>query len=199
MTSPAEIPPAWRGILDPGETLLWQGRPSGKVVARARDIVVTLFGAVFFSFACFWVWMAASIEKDTPAAYIFPLFGLPFIAVGAYLMVGRYFIEAFVRRNTWYTLTNRRAFIATEVLGRRDLASYLILPDTEIVLVEEKAGMTVNFATKLRRSARTGKSPAGADHHVPIGFELLKDGREVYDLLQKVRRRAGSPVEEPTS
>ena len=42
---------SWENILDPGERILWQGRPDGAVVFRIQNAVTFLFGLAFAGFA----------------------------------------------------------------------------------------------------------------------------------------------------
>ena len=182
MNDPAK---AWEGLLAPDERILWQGRPVARLAFRPSDLVMSGFGFVFFAFAVFWTYMAGWISRGTdPLGNIFPLFGIPFILVGAYLLFGRFFWDVLRRRGTWYTLTNKRAFIATDVFGHRTLKDYVIEPDANIVLLEEGGEQTVNFAEYWVRGHK------GQSHRKTVGFELLPDGREVYGLLREVRDAA---------
>ena len=86
-------------------------------------------------------------------------------------------IAAYVRSRTWYTLTDRRAIIATDmpVQGRR-LSSYPLTPDTEAQLVDGHPGSILfgaGFARRLDRRA---------------GFKLIPDARGVWAMIQQVRR-----------
>jgi hypothetical protein len=175
---------AWEGIIDPDERILWQGKPVSRLVFRPSDLVISAFGVFFFCFAVFWMTMAGWISSGTgPMGYIFPLFGIPFVLVGAYMLFGKYFWDAYRRRRTWYTLTDRRAFIATDIIGNRTLKDYRIEPDSDITLLEEGGEQTIWFAEVVKRGQK------GATYTEPVGFELLADGREVYSVMQDVRRQ----------
>ena len=187
--APAQHPPGWEGLLDRDKVILWQGRPSGAVVVRGSDIFESVFGLFFAGFAVFWVSMASSMgtPRNAPGVFqLFPLFGVPFLAVGLYMAFVKYFWRAFVRRHTNYTLTNKRGFIATDVLGNRKLKSYAL---TDALELEQGArGDTLWLAT--RTDTRRNKNGFRRTYTKRIGFELIADGARVMGLAQKARRGA---------
>jgi len=99
--------------LGSGERLLWSGRPRGGLRLRPQDAVLIPISLLWGGFAIFWEVMALTMtaKAPMPIRLVFPLFGLPFVAMGLYLMVGRFFVEARVRSRTVYGVTNRRILI----------------------------------------------------------------------------------------
>ncbi|MDF0601059.1 aspartate carbamoyltransferase catalytic subunit [Psychromarinibacter sp. C21-152] len=175
-TAADPVPAGWEGILDAGERILWQGRPGTSVVWKASHILTSLFGVVFAGFAVFWMVMASQAPGG------FWMFGLIHFAVGVGLAIGPPVWSAWTRRHTWYTLTDRRAFIATDLpLQGRKLKSYEIGPDTTI---DYEAGERSNiyFAHEYKRTKNGSR-------RVPIGFERIPDGAEVYRLIRQVQSR----------
>lgn len=169
------IPQGWQGILDEGERILWQGRPDGAVVWKPAHYVISLFGLAFAGFALFWMIMAAQ------AGGFFWMFGLLHFFVGLALAGGGPFGSAYLRRHSWYTLTDRRAFIASDVpmMGRR-LKSYPIDADSRLELAEGDPG-SVYFATRRRRTKN-------GSYRVPVGFERIEDARGVYRMIRDIQR-----------
>jgi hypothetical protein len=178
-------PPGWEGLLDEGETILWQGRPDGAVrfTGGLKDSAIGLF---FCGFSVLWMTMASRLSDRAPPLFkAFPLFGLPILAMGLHMVAGRFFWDAYRRRNTWYTLTDRRAFIARTNLGRRSLRAWEVAEFESLELVLGPPD-TVWFASELpRSSARRGRQR--------IGFRYLADGRTVYDLMRKVKLQDATP------
>jgi hypothetical protein len=85
-TSPLDIA---RAELRPHEHLVWADRPVVKV-RGAQAIGRILFGLLFGGFAVFWTsaaWLMTRGVKDGTFGLFFPLFGIPFIAVGAGIVV----------------------------------------------------------------------------------------------------------------
>jgi len=166
----------WAGILDPGETILWQGRPDPGFVLRPAQIGVALFGLAFSAFAMFWMIMASQAPGG------FWMFGLIHFSVGAGIIAWAFFWGPYSRRHTWYTLTDRRAFIATDlpVVGKR-LKSYPITEDT--VLDFESGDLSTIIFHEERKRGKNGH------YTVRIGFERIHDGAKVYRLMRNVQER----------
>jgi len=173
MTQPA----GWKGILDDDEAIIWQGRPDTDLIWRPRNWAAMIFGLAFAGFALFWMIMAAQ------AGGLFWAFGLIHFSVGLGIAFAPPFWNAWRRRHTWYTLTNRRAFIATDmpVRGRR-LQSYPISRDT-VLAYDAQDPATIHFAHEYRR----GKN---GSTRVDIGFERIADGADVYARVRQVQKDA---------
>ena len=173
----------WKAYLDEDEKILWTGQPQPGLMFKPSDLALSGFGFFFFAFAIFWTTMAGSMGSEAGLfGYIFPLFGVPFILVGGYLLFGRFFWDAYVRGKTRYALTNRRAIVAKSAFGR-SMASHPITKSSEIEL-QVCTPDTVNFAAKFVRTKNGG-------HNVPVGFERIEDGATVYKLLREIKN--GTP------
>ena len=170
-------PQGWANILDPGEEILWQGRPDGAVTLRPRNIMMLVFGLFFAGFALFWMVMAAQSGGG------FWMFGLIHFSVGAGIIFSAVFWGAFKRRRSWYTLTDKRAIIASDlpIIGKR-LKSWPITSQSVLEL-EQGPPDTVNFAETYKR----GKN---GSTRIAIGFERIDDGSKVYRLLRDVQASA---------
>lgn len=170
------IDSAWQGILDPGEQILWQGQPASRLRLEFRSPFEPLFFLFFTGFSAFWMAMASR------AGGLFWTFGLLFFFIGSYSLVGQHFWKRHERARTFYTLTDRRAFIATETFGKRKLTSYPITPGTIVELADGKPG-SVFFATE------TVKDSEGGVTQTKIGFELVEDYRSVYARIREIQSR----------
>ncbi len=164
----------WAGILAKDEQILWQGRPSGRVRLEFSSAVQPFFFLFFTGFSVFWMWGAAQ------AGGIFWMFGLLFFGIGASNLIGIHFWRAYQRRHTFYTLTNRRALIGTQLFGRRELRSYPITRDSPVTLADGTPG-SVFFGDDTRRDG---------DGNVvsrSIGFEMIDDCRAVYARIRDMQ------------
>jgi hypothetical protein len=104
------------GELRPQEKLLWAGQPLPSAFRRYTWPVM-LFGIPFFSFAVFWTVMAVMLtrwgkDQGVPPiiGIVFPLWGIPFMLVGAGLISAPYWATRRAKRS-WYALTNERAIV----------------------------------------------------------------------------------------
>jgi hypothetical protein len=176
-------PDPWAGLIDPDETILWQGRPDPRPHWAALSPQRMILGVVFTAFSLFWIAQAAAITRGGGMggiAGLFPLFGLPFLAVGLYQLGGHVLWDAFRRGRTWYTLTDRRAFVATDLPFRgKQLKSYPITRET-VLTFDDAELASIGFAFEpvpMKRGTRMKM----------VGFERIPDGRSVYALIRGVQ------------
>jgi len=179
----------WRQLLDPDERLLWDGQPVGGIRFTPKSIGASLFGLFFLGFAIFWTLGAASPlltgwtgRMPTGMGWFFiffPLFGLPFIAAGYWMVFGQHLSNARQRRHTRYALTNKRAII-TNWAGRRSLKSYPIGPDT-VVDYQPGAEATIWFSTKVTTDSDGDTVTERA------GFEHFEDGEAAYAAIRRIQ------------
>lgn len=93
--------------LQSGEHILWRGRPSKGNFFSARDAVVLPFSLMWLAFCVFWE--VAAIKSG--GSVFFMLWGLPFIAVGLYMLFGGFLRRARLRGKTFYVITNQKILI----------------------------------------------------------------------------------------
>jgi hypothetical protein len=90
------------------EQLLWHGVPDQRVWLTPADAFLIPFSIMWCAFAIFW--------ESSVVAGRGPIFGevwgVPFVAVGAYFVVGRFAYKRYSKRRTAYGITSRRALIA---------------------------------------------------------------------------------------
>ncbi len=91
--------------LQRGETLVWAERPGPAARVRAK-IMIGFFGVFFFSFSIFWESQAMASGEP-----FFALFGIPFIVVGAGLVLTPMWAYVEAKRWLYYAITDRRLLI----------------------------------------------------------------------------------------
>lgn len=168
-TKEQQLPREWRGRLKPGERILWQGAPHGAFYWR-RHYLGPIVGAGAGMAAVFWLELAGPWVLAVMAA----------LALSAvYAPVA----DAYKMRHSFFTLTNRRAFIGTDtkIFGRK-LESYPLGPDTELSLAYGDELHAVHFA-HVMRPTRHGKE------RIDIGFQNLTyaEASKVHDLIQEIK------------
>ncbi|MCG7627077.1 aspartate carbamoyltransferase catalytic subunit [Epibacterium sp. MM17-32] len=174
----------WEGLLDAEEHVLWQGRPDPGFVVSGSMIPFTIFGLIVTCFGAFWTVGAMSFGVLLGITGLFPL------GVGLYLLGAGLFWPSFSRRRTWYSLTNRRAFIATDLpFVGRSLRFWDIDSDTVIEFEEGR------YSTIWFHEETIGE---GANAYPKrTGFERISNGREVLRLMRQVQAGADSTMETP--
>ena len=100
--------------LDPGEKLLWTGRPVHGIVFTPLDWYFIPFSVVWFGIVLYIFWQGATANPEPMSALV----GVLFVGIGIYLLVGRFFADAFYRSRLVYGVTDRRAIIASGILQR---------------------------------------------------------------------------------
>jgi len=171
------------------ERLLWKGRPRGGIRLRGSDVLMIPFSLLWGGFAVFWEVMTLSkIPSSNPAALLFPLFGVPFVLVGLYMIFGRFFVDARLRERTEYAVSNRRAIISSGILGRK-VKSIDLRSTPEITLTEkaDRSG-TITFGAASRSDWATQNNllfPGGSSQPA---FEMIENVRQVYDIIEAARR-----------
>lgn len=171
-------PDGWEGILEPGEQILWQGQPDAAFRLDWGDAIPGAFGFVFSAFSAVWMWMASE------GGGYFWMFGLIHFTAGLGIMGARPVGLWWMRRHSFYSLSNSRAFIASDYPVRgRVLRFWSIRPDSPVEFIDGDI-QTVNFASETRRGAR------GTSTTRRIGFAGIHDGRRVIGLMRAIQRGA---------
>ncbi len=168
-----------------GEQLLWSGVPRQGLALRPSDALAIPFSLLWGGFAVFW----ESTVVTARAPWLFKLWGIPFVLVGLYITVGRFFWDARRRRDTTYGVTTQRILIAARGFAP-SLQSLNIGTVTDIALNESPDGTgTITFGRPAvqawGRSTRmwTGKPD------VP-SFEMIPAAKKVYDTIRDAQQGA---------
>ncbi len=180
--NPAEFP----ARLLEGERIVWSGRPVQGTLFMARDWFLVPFSIFWCGFAIFWE--ASVLGSNAPA--LFALWGIPFIVVGLYLTLGRFTIDAWLRRNTRYAVTNRRIIIArSDPFPKLTSISLERMPELQLTEWPDGRG-TIRFGPTLPYwglAGWGGWSPATDPTPQFIG---ISDAQRVFDRIQRASRGA---------
>lgn len=143
-----------RGQMVPGEYVLWTGKPEKGNIFTAQNLTYFFFGIPWTGFAIFWTTMAM---QGSP---LFALFGLPFIAVGLYMLFGNFIYTAYMRKHTAYVITNKKIY---RRMGRKtDNLAAAVMPTYETVIHRNGNG-TIRFPLvhdPYQRGVRINGRPA---------------------------------------
>ena len=82
---------AFQGRLLKGEKIIWWGQPAQGLLFTSRDWLLVPFSFMFAGFSVFW---EASVLAGTNSPTFMKLWGVPFLLIGLYLVVGRFLVDA---------------------------------------------------------------------------------------------------------
>lgn len=160
--------------LDPGEELIWADAPGPWSLARQAGL--ELFnGLFFFGFAIFWTLNAA----QAPGPFPFVLFGVPFVAIGASMLLKPLWL-AFGARYMIYAVTDRRLLILKTWPLRRQ-RSFLPRDIRDLELSEQDDGSgDIVFGSEAVRSGNRLRQRK-------IGFFGIADAHRVEAEIRKLK------------
>jgi hypothetical protein len=171
----------------PGERLLWSGQPWQGIRMQRADLLLFPLGVMWFGFASLWEW--SIIARG--ASVVFWLWGIPFLVVGLYIMLGRFFVDARQRAVTFYALTDKRIFIVSGVL-KRQVKSLPLNSLSDLSITETNKGRgTITFGmTSQFTGYVSGAWWPGLSRYVVPTFEGIAEAQQVYALLREAQLKA---------
>ena len=173
----------WRAFLAPGEKLRWEGAPATGLRLRKADALLIPFSLAWGGFAAFWE--ATALSMDAPL--LFKLAGLPFVLIGLYIVIGRFYHDAWLRARTRYALTDERALIAINGFSRQ-LHS---IPLHEGRGFRYFPGKLASFVFDVVRPQWARKRNALNEFVTPSdGFYFQENGEALLRLLMDIQSKA---------
>jgi len=171
--------------LEDGERLLWSGMPLRGFRLRPSDIFVIPFTMMWCGFAFFWE--GSVMTQHAP--FFFKLWGVPFVLIGLYITVGRFYADKIWRSRTYYGLTDKRILIVNGD-KMRSVTSMALKTLSQISLKEQadKSGTIL-----------LGNPPYFGNRHYIAGlnnfngrtimpsFDMIPRARQVYDMIKNAQ------------
>lgn len=170
--------------LTAGEQIIWTGKPKTGIIFRSSDIFLIPFSLLWGGFAVFW----ETSVFATDAPFFFKLWGIPFVLVGFYITVGRFFLDARKRANTIYGLTNDRIIIKSGIWNS-EIKSLNIRTLSDITLSQksDNSGTITLGPTDPRYSRMQGIDWPGIKQTPSLQF--IDDVKTVYDKIIDLQRQ----------
>jgi hypothetical protein len=175
-----------RAELRSGEKLLWAGKPRSGLVLRPLDAFLIPFSLMWCGFVVFWEVMV--IAHGAPL--FFALWGIPFVLMGIFVVVGRFVVDAKQRQHTYYGLTTETVIIVSGLV-RRTVKSLALRGLADTSLTERRNGSgDIEFgslgafgpwAWMFGAAWFPGIAPYGLPR-----FERIENARRVYELIRQV-------------
>lgn len=166
--------------LDADEDVIWCDKPVKKIVFTSADIFTTLIGVVWLSFSVFWVFSAYIATEASDSSFkIFPLFGIPFVLTGLYLLFFRHVVSLVKRKNIVYVLTNKRAIVVHT--GKRQYVQeyrYENISNIQMKCDDNDIGSIFFLTGEIRYNN-------GRSYSSTSGIFGIKDTKKVYKILSQ--------------
>jgi hypothetical protein len=169
--------------INKNERLLWAEPPKQGFIFRSSDGCLIPFSLVWGGFAIFWEIMV--LYTDAP--FFMALFGIPFVIIGVYLIIGRFFHDIYIRRQMIYGLTDKRI-----VIKRGDHLRFVELADLTDIKVTEKKDGTGSILFNSKYDQRNNKKNASSTlsfspTSAGLGFEAIPRVKSVYNQIEELR------------
>lgn len=178
--------------LDPGERVLWSGRPAQGFIFTAKDFFTIpaglLFTVVGVLMATGWHFELSPTQKTWPL--VVALFAIPHIAIGLYVLAGRHFLDRAYRAGLHYAITDSRVLIIATALSKRiqSLDFSAIRP----LQLDQFPGGTGTIYLTNEHTSRGEHSQSFSSQETlgsPPLFFRIKDAKRAYDILMDVSSR----------
>lgn len=168
--------------LDSGERIPWTGVPRQGFLLRPMDWFFVPFSLFWAGFAVFWE--AAVIAGGV---WFFSIWGVPFVAIGLYMVVGRFFVDRRTRSQTSYAVTDQRV-IVMRGWSQPQLKSISLRTLTDLSLSErsDRSG-TITFGPQPVWAQLPAGWPLPGQFQVPQ-FEMIPDARSVYGIIRDAQK-----------
>lgn len=179
-----------------GETIHWAAMPNPNKIFHSDDLATIPFSLLWGGFAIFWeagvlgYW--GNNTRSHSAPFFFVLWGIPFVVIGQYMIWGRFVYDAWLKRHTYYAVTNLRVLLVQETWKRTTQLIFLeAIPD--ITREGEDTG-TMWLGEKLplfgsRGSAKRSMSRFEISQRVPVLADI-DNVDSVYRLILELREKA---------
>lgn len=168
------------------EKILWVGQPDPKALFTAADIFLVPFSIFWSGFALVFVLATLGI------GWFGLLFGLPFLLIGFYFLVGRFLYKIWKKKNTYYAVTDKRVLVLTTLFTRSLQAAYI-----DTIPTIHKSGRfgrgTITFGNRSFMSSMYANTGLGFflwgyGKEAPTFYDI-KEVNKVFDLVNELRNK----------
>lgn len=166
------------------EKLIWSGRPRQGIFLRPNDSIILPFAGLWCVMAV--TGLILAVFSTSPLISL-ALSIVPAI-VGFYLAVGRFRVDANIRKNTAYFLTNQRViFLTSEGASGFKFIELAKLPEPKIDVGRDGYD-SIYFGRKhISQTLWEGLPIWSLKARATPAFAWIQNAREVFDLLQQAK------------
>jgi hypothetical protein len=183
------LAPTFQPDLLRNEKVAWAGQPDRRFRLTGPDAFLVPFGIMATAFTVFWEAAVLGLFGGDRAPAFFVLWGIPFVAMGQYLLWGRFIYKAYRQRRTFYAVTNRRVLILS-LTRTRQLQSLFLnqLPAITKTVRKDGTGTIAFGATSYWAGAYANSGMeflAGRSGTIAPAFYDIPDVEGVYQLIMR--------------
>ena len=181
------------------ESVYWAGMPNPGVIFHSDDWAVVPFSLLWGGFAIFWEAGVLGYWRNSrggPSVFM-AIWGIPFIIIGQYMIWGRFLVDGWLKRRTYYGVTNRRVLIVQE--GWKRKMNWMFLEAIPSIEREGDTTGTLWFGTKYPLLGSRGQNKRSMSRFsvgdVPVFADVDEVDtvqRLVMELREKARKESGS-------
>ena len=163
-----------------GERILWSGKPGQGLLLTAQDIYAIPFSLLWCGIVI--VGMIGASRTAGVDSLVLALF----LCFGLYMLGGRFVVDAWIRRDLRYAVTNKRILIARPApFSRFHRAQSRAASRSRFERAGKWAGHN-SFRTAAPAWGYQSMSPAFGP---PPQFLAIDEARRVFDLIQRTARK----------
>ncbi|MGZ9809353.1 hypothetical protein ACXN5S_02715 [Pseudoroseicyclus sp. H15] len=190
--------PDGQGEIGPGETVLWQGRPDGRLLWSDIKSTEGAIGALLLLFPIIRI-VIWTTRDGGPSGQI-PVIEAVALLFGLWFTVGRILADAQRRRASRYTLTDRAAYVTDSFFGqhrsRYPLLAEKLAVEDDITGLQNVWFAESEYRQRASRDVRRATGSSIATISAPVGFRLIEEGSEVYRLASQALIDAANAQED---
>ncbi len=179
-----------QALLEPGETLIWQGWPDSFDTSRPQEGMFWLmFGGIFaFVGLGFTLVGLAVFSQEHMFTLIFPILGILLLCSGIGFILGPRILRRRKLEGTLYLLTDRRAIIINS-----EVTSFPITPEMKLDYqpASGKRAGSVFFGSKVASYTINDQEVV-----LPVGFAQISEAPEVVQAIRAVQDKMQSAAAE---
>jgi hypothetical protein len=158
------------------------------------------FSLIWGGFAFFWeagvlglIPLGGKNGHAHPAPIFMAIFGIPFCVIGFYLIFLRFFADAFIRRKTWYGITDKRVIVLKSAFTTNvNSIDYASLTNLNLTERKDNSGdILFGFPSSMQAWANSGWPQSRRYPQTP-GFYLLPDARQIYNRIREIQQKSRS-------
>jgi hypothetical protein len=182
---------AFQSELSSSESLLWSGQPERRVIFHKEDLLFIPFSLMWGGFAMVWEIIALVMPHGhNILSWLFPVWGIPFLLVGQYIIWGRFIHVAWKKSRTFYAVTSQRILLRTVSTWSHNKFRMLDLSGVNEI---ERSIRSDGIGTlQFGRKPTTGSSGFTIDplyrHGVPAFVDIC-DAEMVYHIILDAKER----------